>query len=95
MPGKAKPRVVWIAGSNLVGLWYSKPMRAEWDVEIGSWWDSSGDYSVSRLGLSDVRDGRLATFASVHRCEVEIWISGWLTAMRQIAAKLPTGERPA
>lgn len=77
---------VWMAGSNLKGLWSAKPIIGK--LQENWWWDSSGNLYVSKLGLHTPTFDSV-TFASVSKKEVEIWISGWMVAMEQVAERIP------
>ena len=78
----------WMAGSNLAGLWSDKPICGYKDPESFDWYDRGGNLNVSRMGL-DARDQRCVTFASKEKRDVELWISGWMVAMRQVLSRIP------
>jgi hypothetical protein len=94
----AAKKTIWMAGSNLSGLWSTQPILGTWDSEFNEYTDKTGNLSVSGIGCleypfaedpADVGGSLLITFSSKNKSDVVIWISGWITAMEQVAARIP------
>ena len=71
---KQKPTIIWAAAINLSGPWAYEPIRMKYDPELKSWYDKSGNLSVSKIGLH--YQNNITTFSSENERDVGLWLSG-------------------
>jgi hypothetical protein len=79
---------------NLGGLYSKKPIVCSKEsVELGTYWDSSGDFDIDpkKLGLT-TEDG-LIKFTSKNKQDVEFWTMGALSVMTQLKRWAYLGEK--
>lgn len=57
-------------------------MRLRWHADLKEWYDSSGNFSVAKLGIRE-DDGR-TTCASPNKSDVKNWTRGVLATMRML-----------
>ena len=65
-------RPIWGAYINLGGI--SGPFKAYWDDSLRCWYDRSGNFDFSTIGVDP--DDSVIRFSSESKHEVELWISG-------------------
>jgi hypothetical protein len=73
-------KIVYGAAINLVGIWGPKNMI--WDNECEQYYDSSGNFSIDKLGLNEKYG--ITEFSSTNKKEVELWIGGAKAAFKRI-----------
>ncbi len=73
-----RPKTVWAAGINLMGLW--GPYKMNYDQTLKEYYDSTGDFSVKGTGTKN-KNGKLITFASTNKQETNLWVNGAKAAM--------------
>jgi len=75
-----KPKTIYGAAINLVGVW--GPKKLSYAEDICEYYDRTGNFSVKKLGQH--KDGYIITFASTSKEEVELWVSGVKAAMAML-----------
>lgn len=75
-----KPKIVWGAGVNFMGLW--GPYKMHYNKELEMYFDHSGEFSLTRL--KNKTQGSVITFASTNKEETKLWVRGVKSAMSVI-----------
>lgn len=75
---RKNPPEIYGAAINLTGAW--GPYKMYYNENIDEYFDSSGDFSIKKLGLDN--RGQIIAFGSTDRNEVKLWVSGVKAAMK-------------
>jgi hypothetical protein len=76
-----KNKIIYGAAINLIGVW--GPLKMEWNENCKEFYDKTGDFSISKIGLRIEED--IIEFGSKNKKEVEIWVNGIKCAFKRLS----------
>ena len=83
-----RKKIIYGAAINLVGVW--GPTRLKWDETAKEFYDRSGNFSISKIGL-DIKE-HVIGFGSENKKEVDAWVSGIKCAFKRLSEFVCQGK---
>jgi hypothetical protein len=78
-----KNKTIYGAAINLVGVW--GPLRMKWNENCKEFYDKTGNFSISKIGLNIKKECDVIEFASKNKKEVETWVNGIKCAFKRLS----------